>query len=144
MSAFVDCIDPTILTLPAVLNPAELGEHLRQALPSQTEGLRGIQVRVLKHRVGKRCVVEITLTTTEGVLCLIGKTYAKDRSDVYQLMKEISKAGFGPCEGLSIPQPTAYLQSLQLLLQEKVEGRPATASSARPHRSRGARSPSSF
>ena len=129
MSAFVDRSDhPTIPALPAVLNPAQLGEHLRQALPSQTEGLKEIQVRLLRHRVGKRCVVEITLVTREGVLCLIGKAYAKDRSDVYQVMEEISRAGFGPCEGLSIPEPAAYLQALQLLLQEKVEGRPATES----------------
>ncbi len=129
MSAFVECIDdPTIPALPAVLNPAELGEHLREALRSQTKGLKEVQVRLLRHRVGKRCVVEITLATREGVLCLIGKAYAKDRFDVYRLMEEISSAGFGPCEGLSIPQPAAYLQALQLLLQEKVEGRPATES----------------
>ena len=83
MSAFVDRIDhPTIPALPAVLNPAELGEHLRQALPSQTEGLKEIKVRLLRHHVGKRCVVEITLATMEGVRCLIGKAYAKDRFDV--------------------------------------------------------------
>ncbi len=64
MSAFVDRSDhPTIPALPAVLNPAQLGEHLRQVLPSQTEGLKEIQVRLLRHRVGKRCVVEITLVT---------------------------------------------------------------------------------
>ena len=129
MSAFVDCIDdPTIPALRAVFNPPDLGEHLRQALPSQTEGLKEIKVRLLRHHVGKRCVVEITLATMEGVRCLIGKAYAKDRSDVYRLMEEISRAGFDPCEGFSIPRPTAYLQALQLLLQEKVEGRPATES----------------
>jgi aminoglycoside phosphotransferase (APT) family kinase protein len=47
---------------------------------------------------------------------------------VYKVMEEISRAGFGRSEEFCIPQPTAYLQSLQLLLQEKVEGRPATES----------------
>ena|SRR2546422_524980 len=67
VSAFVDCInDPGLPTLPAVLNPLELGEHLRESLPSQTKGLKEIQVRLLRHHVGKRCVVEITLRATEG------------------------------------------------------------------------------
>ena len=129
MSAFVDCInDPGLPTLPAVLNPLELGEHLRESLPSQTKGLKEIQVRLLRHHVGKRCVVEITLRATEGSSSLIGKVYAKDRSDIHQLMEEISRAGFGPCEEFSIPQPTAYLPALHLLLQERVEGRPAKES----------------
>src|SRR2546425_6734262 len=59
---------------------------------------------------------------------LIGEVYAKDRSGIHQLMEEISRAGFGPCEEFSIPQPTAYLPALHLLLQERVEGRPARES----------------
>jgi len=37
-------------------------------------------------------------------------------------MDEIMRAGFGPGEELSIPQPIAYFPALRLLLQEKVEG----------------------
>src|ERR1700680_1377734 len=43
-------------------------------------------------------------------------------------MEEVRRAGFGPQEEFSIPEPTAYVQDLQLLLQEKVPGRPATES----------------
>jgi len=125
--ASVDCInDPAIPTLPAVLNPVELGEHLRALLPLHTKGFNRLQVQVLRHHPGKRCVVEITLPTTEGSLTLIGKVYAKDRSDVYQLMKDLTGAGFDSYHELSIPRPITYLPALQLLLQERVEGRPAT------------------
>jgi aminoglycoside phosphotransferase (APT) family kinase protein len=42
--------------------------------------------------------------------------------DVYQATKAIQQAGFGPQDEFSIPEPLAYLPSLRLLLQEKVEG----------------------
>jgi aminoglycoside phosphotransferase (APT) family kinase protein len=129
LPALIDCIDdPAIPTLHAVLDPAALREHLFRSLPSQAMGVEQLQVYPLRHHVGKRCVVEITMQMRQGSLALIGKVYAKDRSDVYKVMEEISRAGFGPSEEFRIPQPTAYLQSLQLLLQQKVEGRPATES----------------
>jgi len=61
--ASVDCInDPALPTLSEVLNPLDL----RQFLPSQTKALQHLQVRLLRHHAGKRCVVEITLRTREG------------------------------------------------------------------------------
>jgi aminoglycoside phosphotransferase (APT) family kinase protein len=121
-------IDPAIPTLPTVLDPLELAAHLREALPSLARSLEAMRIRLLRHHAGKRCVVEVTWRTGEASLALIGKVYAKDRSDVYRLMVEIRRAGCGPRAEFSIPEPTAYLESLQLLLQEKVEGRPATDS----------------
>jgi aminoglycoside phosphotransferase (APT) family kinase protein len=120
-------------TLPAVLNPGELGEHLRELLSLPAWGLHHLQIRVLRHHPGKRCVVEVTLPTTEGSLSLIGKVYANDRSDVYHVMEEVGRTGFGPHDEFSVPRPTAYLPALQLLLQEKVEGRPATGSLLSAH-----------
>jgi len=129
VSASVDCInDPAIPTLALVLNPVELGEHLSALLPLQTKGLNHLQVQVLRHHVGKRCVVEVTWRRGEESLSLIGKVYAKDRSDVYRVMEAIRRAGFAPHEEFSIPRPIAYLPSLQLLLQERVDGRQATES----------------
>lgn len=120
--------DPDIPTLPAVLDPMTLGAHLREALPGPAQRLNDLRIRVLRHHAGKRCVVEVTWRTGAESRGLIGKVYAKDRSDVHRVMEEIRRAGFGPHAEFSIPQPTAYLPALQLLLQEKVEGRPATES----------------
>ena len=129
MCAILDrSMDPGIPTLPAVLDPLELGEHLRQSLPWQGKGLREVEVRLVKHHAGKRCVLEVTGRTEDGSLSLFGKVYAEDCSDVYRLMEEIGRAGFGPQEEFSIPQAVTYLPALQLLLQENVEGRPATES----------------
>ena len=127
MSASVGCVtDPDIATLRTVLDPAELAENLCRSL--HLTGVKELQVRLLRHHPGKRCVFEIALQTNHVSHSLIGKVYAKDRSDVCTLMEDISRAGFGPCEAFSIPQPVAYLRDLQLLLQEKVQGQPATES----------------
>jgi aminoglycoside phosphotransferase (APT) family kinase protein len=118
--------DPRIPTLQTVLNPLELSRHLDRALPAQWGRVRDIQVNLIQHRRARRCTVGITLQTTTGRNELIGKVYAEDRSDVYHAMNEISCAGFGPEREFSIPQPLAYMPELDLLLQEKVHGQPAT------------------
>jgi len=117
--ALVD--DPDIPTLGTVLNPKELSEQLRLVSSSQWwSALREVRVQILEWRSTKRCTFEIALRTD-----LVGKVYAKDRPDVYQVMETLTRAGFGPEAEFSIPQPIAYLPSLRLLLQEKVEGIPA-------------------
>jgi len=79
-------------------------------------------VRILKRKIGSRWTLEIGLRTENGWHAVIGKVHATDRSDVYQAMEGIRQAGFGPQDEFSIPQPLAYLPSLRLLVQEKVEG----------------------
>jgi aminoglycoside phosphotransferase (APT) family kinase protein len=118
--------DPSIPALKSVSNPVELIQHLGATLHWQNGDPTDIQVRMLRHHPGKRCVLEIRLRTTNGPVGLIGKAYARDRSDVYNLMQEIRAAGMGRAAEYSIPQAAAYLQPLQLLIQEKVEGQPAT------------------
>jgi aminoglycoside phosphotransferase (APT) family kinase protein len=120
--------DPGIPTLPAVLDPIALGAHLSALRPAPPPGSQDVHVRLLRHHAGNRCVVEVTWRRGRESLSLIGKVYARDRSDVYRVMEEIRRAGLGPDAEFSIPQPTAYLEALQLLLQEKVQGRPATES----------------
>src|SRR2546422_10751351 len=112
----------------AALAQGVLSRQLRGALPRQTRGLKDVEVRLLRHHPGKRCVLEVTWRTADATHSLIGKVYAKNRSDVYRVMDELRRAGLGPHEAFSIPQPTAYLEALQLLLQERVAGRPATES----------------
>jgi aminoglycoside phosphotransferase (APT) family kinase protein len=114
--------DPGISTLQAVLDPRELGNHLNRVLAPELGLVRDIQTKVLLHHPKKRCTIDITLQTTTGKHELIGKVYAKDRSDVYRAMEEIGQSGLGPEEECSIPQPFAFIPELHLLLQEKVQG----------------------
>jgi len=114
--------DRGISTLPEVFDSVTARKYLRQALPDQWGVIEDIRFQILKHHPGKRCTFEISLRTASAWDYLIGKVYAEDRSDVYRAMDEIRRAGFGPGEELSIPEPIAYFPALRLLLQEKVEG----------------------
>jgi aminoglycoside phosphotransferase (APT) family kinase protein len=114
--------DPRLPALEAVLDPRELLRHLSRALPAQWGAPRDVQIEVLQHHRASRCTVALKLQTTTGKHELIGKVYAKDRSDVYRAMEQISQSGFGAEKQLSIPQPIAFIPELHLLLQEKIEG----------------------
>jgi aminoglycoside phosphotransferase (APT) family kinase protein len=119
-------VDPGIATLQAVLDPRELAKHLEPALPVHWGRVQDIRIRVLQHHRARRCTVDIMLQTASGTQGLIGKVYAEDRSDVYQAMKEMTRSGFGPEAEFSIPQPFAFIPELNLLLQERIQGRSAT------------------
>ena len=118
-------VDLELPTLAGILDTGTLAKHLRIVSRAPWNG-GGIEeahvVRVLKHHVGKRCTLEIGVRTGDDWYFLIGKVYRKDRSDVFQAIEGIQQTGFGPQDDFSIPQPVAYLPSLRLLLQEKVEG----------------------
>jgi hypothetical protein len=129
--------DPGIPTLEKAFDPVVLEEYLPAVLPSEWGAIRNIGLHVLRHKPGKgRCTFEITLgTTTRGCYSLIGKVYAEDRSDVYQAMEEITRAGFGSEEEFAIPRPVAFLAPLRLLLCEKAPGTRATALVLNPNES---------
>jgi hypothetical protein len=116
--------DPGIATLSEVLDPIALAKHLRVFSLSPWNGgaIEEAQVRVLRHWAERRCTLEISLRAGNGWHSVIGKVYDKDRLDIFQAMEGIQQAGFGAQDEFSIPQPLAYLTSLRLLLQEKVEG----------------------
>jgi|ERR1043166_1431994 hypothetical protein len=113
-----------IPALSAVLDPVELCRHLGffSFEPWRWGELRDAGVEVLRSHSGSRCTMEITLRTTSGAHALIAKAFASDGLDIYQAMKRISRAGFGPEAEFSIPQALDFLPALHLLLQEKVEG----------------------
>jgi hypothetical protein len=116
--------DPGIATLSEVLDPIALAKHLRGISRAPWNGapVEEVQVRVLRHHVRQRCTLEIGLRTDKGWHFLIGKVYHNDCPDVFQVMEGIQRAGFGPKDEFSIPQPLAYLASLRCLVQEKVKG----------------------
>src|SRR5207302_1453527 len=119
-SGLVD--DPGIPTLAKAFDPVVLGQYLPEVVPAEWGAIRSVRLQVLKHHPGLRCTFEITLGTTRGCHALIGKVHAVDRSDVYEPMERIWKAGFHEDQECSIPRPYGYLPVLRLLLQGKVDG----------------------
>ncbi len=102
-----------------------LARHLGafSVLPWNGGAVEEVQVRVLQHKLGRRCTLVFAVRTENGSHSVIGKVHNTDRSDVFQAMDAIRQAGFGPQDEFSIPQSIAYLPALRLLVQEKVEGR---------------------
>src|SRR5712691_6081762 len=99
--------DPAIPTLSVVLDPTELAKHLNSPAFNQWqwETSQGIQLRVLKWWKASRCTFEIALKRPSGWQELIGKVYAEDRSDVFQTMEGIRRAGFDSEQEFAIPRP---------------------------------------
>ena len=119
--------DPDTSALAASLDPDELVNQIGLLTSSQWPwGVpQGVQIQLLCSHPEPHCTFEIVLRTQSGCRRLIGKVYATDHHDVYRVMERLRLAGFGPEAEFSIPQPVAYLPSLHLLLQEKVEATPA-------------------
>ncbi|MBI1749315.1 MAG: phosphotransferase [Acidobacteria bacterium] len=113
-----------IPTLPAVMNPTELGRHLAPYSAGLWAGKspQELRVRALRCHPESRCTVEINVRIDGGWRQWIGKVFATDRLDIYQAMEGIREVGFGEGEEFSIPRPLLYLRSLHLLLQERVPG----------------------
>ncbi len=117
-SSSASVVDPNISTMAAVLNGAELVKHLGTlSTPQWWSSLQEAEVRVLRWHSAERCAFEIVFRAD-----LVGKVYAVDRWDVYEVMDKLSRGGFGRDAEYSVPQPVAYIPSLRLLLQEKVQG----------------------
>ena len=116
--------DPGIPTLAAVLEGKETQGQLRALapLPWKSPCLDHMLTRLIKLQKGNRCTVEIAFSTEGGWHYLIGKVYSRDRADVFEAMKKIWQSGLNAEAQFSIPRPVAYMPSLRLLLQEKVEG----------------------
>ena len=80
-----------------------------------------VRVQPLKwHR--ERCTFELSLRTDEGWRALIGKVFEADQPRAFATMQAIRDAGFAGETGFAIPRPLAYLPSLRVLLEEKVDG----------------------
>jgi hypothetical protein len=83
---------------------------------------REVRIQLLCSHPEPHCTFEIGVRADDGWHRLIGKTYATDHHYVYQVMERLRHAGLGPEDEFSIPRAIAYLPSLHLLLQERVEG----------------------
>ncbi|PYX82677.1 MAG: hypothetical protein DMG70_13825 [Acidobacteria bacterium] len=136
MGKLVDTVaDPAIPTLARALDPAELAKELSLLAFPQVDASQGLHLRVIQWTRASRCTFEVALRTASGWQELIGKVYAEDRSDIYQAMEEIRRAGFDAEDEFAIPRPVAFLAPLHLLLYEKVPGTRARALIVNPNAS---------
>ncbi|MBD2250092.1 phosphotransferase family protein [Nostoc parmelioides] len=87
-------------------------------------------VRVIRHKLGRRCLIEYELIDDAGeIITLIGKVRAKGTDfHSYELQKFLWESGFGDDspDGISVPEPVGIIPEWQMWLQRRVEGVTAT------------------
>jgi len=127
--------DVQLPTLALALNPSAARKELKRHLP-RLAGDRGVAdvalsaIRVVRHKPGRRCVVEYDLRVQghDGrleLLTLIGKVRARRYGNAdYRRLRAVWNAGFhsDSLDGLSVPEPVGVVPKFRMSLQRKVPG----------------------
>jgi glycosyltransferase involved in cell wall biosynthesis len=133
---FDSAADPALPTLAVALNPTEAKEEFKRRLPrlSGANGkLRLKAIRVIRHKPGRRCVVEYELRVQRPNLpaesvTLIGKARVRRfGNEGYRLQERIWNAGFDSAssDGISVPEPIGVIPRFRMWFQRKVPGESA-------------------
>jgi hypothetical protein len=118
--------------LAPALDPSEMEGRLREALG--VDGLRLAGIRVVRHKPGKRCLIEYDAEWGGASrTILIGKVRARgtDRKS-YAVQRGLWEAGFGEEGRFPVPRPLGEIPDLHMWLQRKEPGIVATEMLAGP------------
>jgi aminoglycoside phosphotransferase (APT) family kinase protein len=129
--------DPTMPFMAQALNPLDVHMQFRRRL-SRLTGPTGrlsiLDIRVVRHKPGRRCLVEYDVAIEKPgapaeLMTLVGKARARglDKS-TYQTVSALWQAGFrdDSADGISVPEPVGIVPECQMWLHRKVEGISAT------------------
>ncbi|MGG6297269.1 phosphotransferase family protein [Leptolyngbya sp. AN02str] len=119
-------LDPNISFLADTLDRQQAQVQLQPLFPNLREVTAATLVR---HKLGRRALVEYHLTTVEGSLTILGKIRAKGTDwNSYKVQQALWNQGFAAnrSDGFSVPEPLGVLPNWQMWLQRKVSGIPAT------------------
>lgn len=123
--------------LSQALNPVHAERFLSHMFLSRTDKevqIKLRQIRVVRYKPGRRCLVEYELEvmgpeTPHEVITLLGKARAKGLDiATYRLCEALWISGFHEesYDGISVPQPIGVVPELNMWFQLKVQGTPAT------------------
>jgi hypothetical protein len=119
-------LDAKIPFLDNALDPVQAQAQLQTAIPTLKQVTGATLVR---HKPGRRALVEYPVETAAGPLTLLGKIRAKgtDRTS-YQIQQALWHTGrdADSTDGFSIPEPLGLVPDWHMALQRKVPGTPAT------------------
>ena len=122
------------------IDPLRVQQLFLQCLPQDYTKVNLCAIRVIRHKPGRRCLIEYDLEienpdASSQVITLIGKVRAKG-TDIssYQLQQSLWNAGFSDDseDGISVPEPIGVVPEFQMWLQRKVPGEIATHLLAKP------------
>lgn len=135
--------DTALPTVAAALNAAQARTEFKHQLPklSGANGrLKLRSIRVIRHKPGKRCVIEYEVTPVRaGVkaerVTVIGKIRARrSGNEGLRQQEQIWNAGFDAdsADGISVPEPLGVISAFKMWCQRKVAGEVATRLLAGP------------
>jgi len=123
LPGLAEALEPEAMT-PRLAPLATLWEG-RKSTPGGS--WRVADIKVLKHKPGRRCALGYMLDGPGGRRCLFAKAFSGERGPgIEEVMQEIAAAI--PEEALVVPRPLGYLPDLRLLVTEYVEGTPLATS----------------
>jgi hypothetical protein len=120
-------LDPALPTLVAALDSTVVEQLLAERLGCRVRIFAGHLVR---HKPGRRCLVEYEAELEGEAVSLLGKIRAgRPNRSGFHLLQAFRQAGFADDapDGITVPAPVAVLPELQMWLQRKVDATPATS-----------------
>lgn len=125
--------DPAMPFLRQALDPSEVQRQFELCFPSlaaASDSFRLGAIRVVRHKPGRRCVIEYDLmprieTEHRETFTLVGKARARGIDDsTYRLVGALYKTSFGANsdDGIRVPEPIGCIPELRMWLQRKVRG----------------------
>jgi hypothetical protein len=130
-------VDASMPELALALNPEHADALLKRGLPtlSGDDGiLRLRRITVLRHKPGKRCLIEYRVRADQPNIeprrvSIIGKIRAKrfGQSD-YRLQQQFWERGFSKKnpDGIAVPEPLGHIPELRMWFQRMIKGETAT------------------
>jgi len=129
--------DPSLPSLRAALDRAQVRHQFKRRLPrlAGEDGVVRVRgIHVLRHKPGRRCLVEYDLLVERPSVAprrvrVLGKVRAGRYGNAdYRLADELWRHGFSTssADGISVPEPIASVARFRMWLQRKVAGRPAS------------------
>jgi hypothetical protein len=123
--------DPKMPFLAGALNPVEAQRRLG-GLPSLTGQVHLRAIRMVRHKPGRRCLIEYDVERRGApfeTIVLVGKARARGPDlPGYRLQESLWNAGFGhdSPDGVCVPEPVGLIPEFHMWLQRKVPGTAAT------------------
>lgn len=125
--------DPAIPFLRRALDQAEVQQELDHGLVRPNgagESLLLRAIRVIRHKAGRRCIVEYDVERRSGeMVTLVGKIRAKGLDEsTFSLNLFLRQSGFDETapDGVAVPEPVGVIPAFRMWLQHKVQGDTAT------------------
>ena len=129
--------DPTMPCLERALDPQVVSRLFKQRLPglaARSGGMQLLGIRVVRHKPGRRCLIEYRLEIERGgeppeSITLLGKVRARGLDKTtFDTVASLWNGDFGPKsqDDVLVPQPAGMVPELDMWLHHKVPGYPAT------------------